>query len=210
VCIGDPPQPPADARYGATMTRDRFPIVALVCSAGGLDALQQVLATLPGDFPAAVIILQHLDPHAHSLLPRLLGRHSALPVSTAEDGDPLMPGRVIVAPPGRHTLVTGDGRIALILSGALPPYRPSADLLLTSLALAAGERAIAVVLTGYGRDGATGATAVHRFGGVVIATDADTSTQFEMPEATIGRHSITDHVVPLPEVGDLLTELVRR
>jgi two-component system chemotaxis response regulator CheB len=184
-----------------------YPIVALVSSAGGLDAMATVLAPLPGDIPAAMIALQHLSPDVHSELPALLGRRTALPVVPAADGDPLRPGRVLVAPPGQHTVITGDLSIALIPSGATPPYRPSADLLLTTLAIAAGPRVIAVVLSGRGNDAATGATAVHRFGGTVIASSLETSTQSAMPQATIDRDGITSHVVALDDVAALLTVL---
>ena len=185
-----------------------FPIVALVCSMGGLRALGHVLRDLPAPLGAAVIVLQHVDPSVPSSLAAILSKHCALPVAPARDGGLLAPGHVVVAPSGRHTLVTGDGRIALIASGARPPYRPSADLLLTSLALAVGPRAIAVILTGYGNDGATGATAVHHFGGIVIATNEATSTEYAMPHATIDRETVTDHVVSLDDVAGLMVGLI--
>ena len=75
------------------------------------------------------------------MLPRILDRRTALAVEAATDGDPLAPGRVLVAPPGSHTLITPHGTVTLIPAGARPPYRPSADLLLTTLATAAGSRA---------------------------------------------------------------------
>ena len=133
-----------------------FPVMALVCSAGGLDALTQVLEPLPAGLPAAVLVLQHVSPGHHSELPAILARRTALLVTAATDGALLAPGRVLVCPPGYHTLITADDTIALIASGSLPPYRPSADLLLTTLAVAAGTQVIAVVLTGNGNDAATG------------------------------------------------------
>lgn len=184
-----------------------FPVVALVCSAGGLDALTRVLKHLPIDFPAAVLVLQHHSPQAHSALSAILSRRTDLPVSDAAEGTLLRPGHVLVAPPGRHTLITAAGRTALIASGALPPYRPSADLLLTTLALARGEQAIAVVLSGHGIDGATGATAVHHFGGLVIASDETSSTEFSMPAATIGRSTVVDYVLPLSDIAARLVTL---
>lgn len=185
-----------------------FPVVALVCSTGGLDALSRVLAPMPADFGAALLVLQHLDPDAHSGgLSRILGRRTVLPVSDAGEGDVLKPGTVLVAPPGHHTLITRQGAVALIESGDRPPYRPSADLLLTSLALAVGHRAVAVVLSGHGIDGATGATAVHHFGGLVIASDEATSTEFSMPGATIGRVTIIDHAIALDDIAALLLTL---
>jgi two-component system chemotaxis response regulator CheB len=184
------------------------PVVALVCSAGGLTAIASILLELPPDFPATVIVLRHQDPLAHDLLTAILRRSSRLPVTLARDGDPLVAGQVLVAPAGYHTLVTCGHAIALVRSGDRPPYRPSADLLLTSIALAAGSHAVAVVLSGYGNDGATGATAVHHMGGTVIASDESTSTVFAMPYATISRDEIIDHVVPLREIPALLTTLL--
>jgi two-component system chemotaxis response regulator CheB len=185
----------------------KLPVVALVCSSGGFDAIARILGTLSDEFAAAVLVLRHHDPHARNQLAQILQRKTHLPVATARDGDRLHAGHVLVAPAGYHTLVAADDTIALIKSGDRPPYRPSADLLLTSLAVKAGPRAIAVVLSGYGNDGATGATAVHRFGGVVIASDQATSTVFAMPYATISRDEIIDHIEPVDEIGPLLTKI---
>lgn len=186
----------------------RPPVVALVCSAGGLEALTAVLSTLPATFPAAVIVLQHHGPEHQSRLPLVLARRCALPVAAAQHGVALRGGAVVVVPPGKHALVTLDDRVALIASDGPPPYRPSADLLLTSLALVAARRTIAVILSGGGHDGATGAAAVHDFGGVVIASDKASSAHFSMPEAAIGRDDAVDHVVPVEEIGALLVALV--
>jgi two-component system, chemotaxis family, protein-glutamate methylesterase/glutaminase len=186
---------------------NEYPVVVLSCSAGGLPALQTVLAPLPADLPAAVIIVQHMPPDSSSLLPTILGRSTDLTVKWAEEGDSLRAGTALAAPPGQHVLVTKDEIVALIPSGSVPPYRPSADLLLTTLALAAGRRVIAVTLSGHGKDAATGATAVHRFGGTVIACSPETSAWDSMPGATIGRDDITDHVVPLDDMAALLLAL---
>ncbi|MEW9556065.1 chemotaxis protein CheB [Nonomuraea sp. NPDC050783] len=187
----------------------RFPVIALVSSAGGLTATGRVLHDLPGGTPAAIIVLQHISPTHRSLLPDILGRRTGLPVAAARDREPLRPGRVSVAPSGHHLLVTPGWRLALIEAGSAPPPRPSADLLLTSLALACGPDAIAVVLSGHGNDGATGATAVHRFGGTVVASDATSSDHFSMPQAVIARDEIVDHVVPVGDMGPLLHAMVR-
>jgi two-component system chemotaxis response regulator CheB len=195
-----------------TATRDEdppsWPIVALVASAGGVDALSRVLSALPAVVPASIVVLLHVTPERESALPVILGRISAFGVEAARDGEELAAGRVIVAPAGHHLLITSELRVALIESGAYPPSRPSADLLLTTLAIAAGARVIAVVLSGTGHDGATGATAVHRFGGTVIATDAASSQSFAMPSATIERDSAIDHVVDLNAVPALLMQLI--
>jgi len=122
-----------------------IPIVALVCSSGGLGALTRVLTRLPADLSAAVIVLQHMQPDRASQLATLLDHQTALPVAFVADGDRLTTGRVFVAPPGQHTILGPDATLVLIPSGALPPYRPSADLLLTTLAVAAGPRLMATM-----------------------------------------------------------------
>lgn len=185
-----------------------WPIVALVASAGGIDALTRTFAALPSDVAASFIVLLHVWPDRESLLPDILGRVSSLGVEAARDDELLAAGRVVVAPAGRHLLITGDLRVALIASGAFPPNRPSADLLLTTLAIAAGPRAIAVVLSGKGHDGATGATAIHRFGGTVLATDAASSESFGMPSAAIERADTIDHIIGLDELPAMLISLV--
>lgn len=191
------------ARHRVHRVND-FPIVALVCSAGGLDALTRVLQPLPADLLAAVLVLQHLAPEHHSQLAAILDQRTALRVLPAGDGALLMPGTVLVAPSGQHTLVAADETIALIPSGARPPYRPSADLLLSTLAVVAGSRVIAVVLSGRGNDAATGASAVHRFHGTVVVSALESSAEAAMPQATIDRDGAVDHVVPLGGLAEQL------
>lgn len=183
-------------------------LLVLVCSVGGLDALIRVLSRLPAGLPACVLVLQHQAPDHVSELASILDSRCRLPVRPAVQGDALVDGTVLVAPPGRHLLVTHDEHLALIHSGDFPPSRPSADLLLTSAALALRGRAVAVVLSGGGHDGATGATAVHDFGGIVIAADEASSAAYDMPKATIGRDGAIDHVAHVDDIGPLLCRLV--
>ena len=186
----------------------RAPIVALVCSAGGLDPLVQILQALPRPFAASVIVLQHQSPGATSVLAQILQRHCDLPVAEVEDGELLDTGTVVVVPPRYHALVTGDGRIMLVPGDGLMRYRPSADLLLTTLALAAGPRAVAVILSGAGTDGALGAMVVHRCGGTVLASDAGSSAYFAMPSAAISERGVVDRVLPVHDVAAQLAAFV--
>jgi two-component system, chemotaxis family, protein-glutamate methylesterase/glutaminase len=183
-------------------------VVALIASAGGLEAVSAVLERLPRNLDAAVVVLIHQAPDRENALVRVLQRRSRLPVVAAQDDAPLAPGTVVVAPPGKHTLVTSGPRIALIVSGASPPSRPSADLLLATLATACGPQATAVVLSGGGHDGATGATAIHRLGGTVIASSEATSEHFAMPQATIERAHIVDHIVELNDIAGVLLKAI--
>jgi two-component system chemotaxis response regulator CheB len=191
---GPPPSPP--------------PIVALVCSAGGLHPLEQILQDLPRSFPASVIVLQHQSPGATALLGRILGRHCELPLAEVQDGELLRVGTVVVVRSGHHALVTADGRIMLVPSDGSMRYRPSADLLLITLALAAGPRVIAVILSGAGNDGALGAMVVHRCGGTVLASDVASSAYFAMPSAAISENGVVDRVLPIHDIAAQLSALV--
>jgi two-component system, chemotaxis family, protein-glutamate methylesterase/glutaminase len=178
----------------------RLPVIALVASAGGVDALSRVLSTLPPDLPAAVLVALHIAPDRPSQLVQIFGRRTALPVRLAEDGATMLPGVALVVPPGRHLLVTSEARIGLIDTGELPPSRPSADLLLATLAVTCGPRALAVVLTGLGHDGQAGVRAIVHCGGTVLAQDAASSAFAAMPAAAVATGVVRD-VLPLDELA---------
>jgi two-component system chemotaxis response regulator CheB len=188
---------------------DNFPVVALVCSVGGANALTRVLAPLPADFPAAVVALQHLDPHHASTLTERLAAATALEVRAAVDGTRLSAGVVDVCPPGRHVLLSRDDTLLLVDSGDRPSSRPSADLLLTSMAALLGPRLLAVVLTGNGADGAVGAQVVTRYGGRTLVQDEDSSQSYGMPGATEAADS-PGRPVALEDLASVITERVQR
>ena len=164
---------------------------------------------MPGDFQAAIVIVQHLDPRHRSLIADVSGRRTALKVKEAEEGDLLRPGRVYTAPPNRHLLVNPDGSLSLSQFELVHFVRPSADLLFESVAASFTDRAIAVMLTGTGSDGATGVEAIKKMGGTVIAQDEGTSEFFGMPGAAI-RTGVVDFVLPLKEIGPALAKLIVR
>jgi two-component system, chemotaxis family, protein-glutamate methylesterase/glutaminase len=149
--------------------RAAFDIVAIAASAGGLRALTRVLSGLSPDFPASIVVVQHLDPRHCSLMADILSRHTRLPIKQAEDGDRVQPSSVFIAPPDRHLLVNVDGNLSLSRTELVHFVRPSAELLFESVAASFRDRAIAVVLTGTGSDGATGVRAIKKMGGTVIA-----------------------------------------
>lgn len=184
-----------------------FDIVALAASAGGLKALTDVLAALPADFPAALVVVQHLDPRHRSLMAEILGKHTMLPVTEAREADKLEPGRAYIAPPNRHLLVNPDKTLSLTQTELVHFVRPSADLLFESTAAAYRERAIAVVLSGSGRDGAMGVKAIKKMGGTVIVQDEATAQFRGMPEAA-HRTGMADFVLPLPDIAPALRTLV--
>jgi two-component system chemotaxis response regulator CheB len=182
-----------------------FDIVALAASAGGLNALSHVLAALPADFAARVVVVQHLDPRHRSLMAEILSKRTALRVREARDGDAVRPGIAHIAPPNRHMLVNPDGTLTLTQTELVHFVRPSADLLFESVAAAYRERAIAVVLSGSGSDGAMGVKAIKKTGGTVIVQDP---SEFPgMPQAA--REAVAaDFVLPLEEIAPALRTLV--
>ena len=184
-----------------------FDIVAFAASAGGVFALAEILGKLPASFDAVIVCVQHLDPRHRSLMPQVMGRRSSLPVFEAADGMEVEPRHVYLAPPDRHMLVNGDGTISLTQTELVNFVRPSADLLFESVAAAYGERAIAVVLTGAGKDGSMGVTAIKKRGGTVIVQDEATSEFFGMPSAAI-RTGTVDFVLSLDEIPGALVTLL--
>lgn len=201
-------EPPAVAEPGAVDPFPvRFPVVALVASAGGVDALVRVLGPLPADLPAAVLVALHQNPVRPSHLRQILTRSTRLPVEVAVDRAEITPGRVLIIPPARHLLVTADARIGLIDTGAVPPARPSADLLLATLAVICGTRALAVVLTGMGHDGQAGVRAIAHCGGTVLAQDRGTSRFFAMPAAAIATSRV-QRVLALDDIAGAIVDHV--
>ena len=186
-----------------------FDVVALAASAGGLTALSRVLTDLPADFPAALLVVQHLDPRHRSLMADILGRRTALRVKQAEEGDRFLPGTVYVAPPDRHLLVNPDGTLSLSRTELVHFVRPSADLLFESVAATSKQRAIAVVLTGTGVDGTMGVRAIKKMGGTVIVQNEQTSEFFGMPSAAI-QTGCVNFILPLDEIPKALLALVVR
>lgn len=185
-----------------------FDIVALAASAGGLGALREILANLPVDFPAALVVVQHLDPKHPSLLAVILDRRTSLHVQEATETDVLRPGTVFIAPPNRHLLVNADGSLALTQSKLVHFVRPSADLLFESVAASFGSRAIGVVLTGTGSDGAIGVQAIKEKGGIIIVQDKATSDFSSMPDAALQTGAV-DFVLPLNQIAPQLVRLVQ-
>ena len=178
-------------------------VVATASSAGGLQALMVVLAALPAEFPAAVVIVQHLDPRQPSMMVPLLARHTALRVRRAAEGDQLESATVYVAPPDHHVVVNPNGTLSLTTTEPVQHVRPSADVLFESVARTFGAQAAAVVLSGTGRDGANGSRAIKRGHGLVIAQDEATSTFAGMPQAARLTGSV-DRVLPLEEIAGAL------
>lgn len=177
-----PPAPRAP-RAGSTVPRsDLATVVGIAASAGGPAALAEVLGALPPDFGLPVLVVQHITDGFAAGLAEWLNGIVAVPVRLARDGE-LAGAGVAIAPDGAHLLLAADGRLQLDRRMVRGTHRPSGDVLLGSLATVAGRGAIAVVLSGMGRDGADGVAAVRDAGGVVLAERSDQAHLPGMPAA---------------------------
>ena len=163
-------------------------MVAVVASAGGVEALTSFVSMLPADFPAAVLVVLHIPPEGPSVLPRILARAGKLPARHPEDGEPLARGVIMVAPPNRH-LAVADRHIRLLSCARENGHRPSADVLLRSAAAVFGDRAAGVVLSGTMDDGAAGLRAVAAVGGLTLVQDPEEAPFPGMPLAAIAEAS---------------------
>lgn len=181
-------------------------VVAIVASAGGLAAIGAILAGLPADFAYPVLVLLHLWPKSRSHLAQLLDVRTPLHVIPGADGAHVEPGTVYVATPNQHLIVDASHRIRLTDTAPVHFVRPSADVLLKSVAAAYGRNGIGVVCTGGGRDGADGLLSLRLAGGLTIAQDEATSEYFGMPGSAIDAGAAA-RVLALPEIAPALTAL---
>jgi two-component system, chemotaxis family, CheB/CheR fusion protein len=181
-------------------------LVVVGSSAGGVDALLTFVATLPGDFAAPIVVAQHLDPRRQSHLGEILSSRSVLPVRTVSGDQPLEPGIVYVIAADRDVEISDYALTVTAPTGTNSSPRPSVDRLLATAARTFGDELVAVILTGTGNDGATGAQAVKAHGGTVIVQNPDTATYPGMPLAVPS--SAIDIVADLEAIGPLLGDLI--
>ena len=181
-------------------------IIVLGASAGGVQALCEVIGSLPPNLPAAVFVVLHIAPHGRSAMPAILSRAGCLPASHPADGEPIVPGRIYVAPPDRH-LAMEDSQVCLSRNATENGRRPAVDVTFRSAARQYGRRVIAVVLTGNLDDGTAGLGLVKKLGGVAVVQDPNEADYPSMPKSAIANVPV-DHVVPLADIGSLLTDLV--
>lgn len=197
------PRMPADSWSGdgarSAPTERSNGALAIAASTGGPRALAAVLGALPPALALPILLVQHISPAFHDGFVRWLDSLSALAVASARDGEALVAGRVYVAPPDRHLELSG-ARLRLHQGPAVCSQRPSATVLLRSVAASAGAAGIGVVLTGMGEDGAAGLLEIRQAGGQTVAEDATTAAVHGMPGAAI-RRGAAQHVLPLPEIA---------
>jgi two-component system, chemotaxis family, protein-glutamate methylesterase/glutaminase len=183
-------------------------IIVIGTSAGGLDALDNLIAQLPSDVPASIFIVQHMSPEntGEALIHRL-SRHRTFACQLAKNGASFKPGRIYIAPPDNHLLVKKNK--LLVTKGARENrYRPGIDPLFRSAAVTHGPKVIGVVLSGMLDDGTAGLIAIKKCGGITVVQDPKDADYPSMPQSALNNLKV-DYCVPIAEMGRLLEKLCR-
>lgn len=180
--------------------------IVMGASAGGVEAVSSILWTLPAGFAIPVVVVLHIPPDHPSLLASVFGAHCPIAVHEARDQEPLRPGTVYVAPPGRHLLIDRTRAFALSLEPPVHFSRPSIDVLFASAAAAYGPALAGVLLTGANDDGARGLARIGEAGGTTIVQDPATASSPTMPAAGV-RIASPMYVLPLDRLGAFLAGL---
>ena len=200
---------PPVGRGRAPGTAPRLRLVAIAASTGGPAALQRILADLPGDFPAPILVVQHIAAGFIAGLAGWLGASCNLRVKVAGHGEPLRERSVFLAPDDRHLGVTADAHAIVADAPPINGFRPSGTYLFASAARAYGPSVAAVILTGMGSDGVEGLKAVKAAGSQVLAQDEATSVVYGMPREAAAA-GVVDAVLAIDAVAPRLQELVAR
>src|SRR6266850_987294 len=195
------PPAPVSARPAASSGLDqRFPVVVLAASTGGPATVMRIAPGFTRDFPAAVILVQHMPAAFTTQYAAQLAEFTEIRVKEAETGETIQPGNLYICPGAQHLRVNPLGRIQLdSIAGRISGYLPNIDVTMESVAAYGGALSIGVVLTGMGSDGALGAKAIKKAGGHVIAQDEATSVIFGMPAEAI-KLQVVDQVLGLDDI----------
>ena len=186
----------------------RFPVVVLAASTGGPATVMRLAPGFTKEFPAAVILVQHMPAAFTTQYAAQLAEFTEIRVKEAEHGETLQPGNLYICPGGQHLKVNPLGRVLLDdASGRINGYLPNIDVTMESVAAYAGALSIGAVLTGMGADGAQGAKAIKKAGGLVIAQDEATAVIFGMPAEAI-KLNVVDHVLSIDDIYAALEKRV--
>ena len=193
------PSIPRRAEQPSYEDSQRFPVVALGASTGGPQALAQILSELPPQFPASILVVQHVDAQFTPGLASWLQNHSRMPVALAREGEVLLPGHVWIACSSEH-MVYVNGLAHYTPEPLQVAHSPSIDVLFTSLAQPHKAPRIGVLLTGMGRDGAAGLLALRQAGALTVAQNAETSIVYGMPRAAAELKAAVE-ILPLAAIA---------
>jgi two-component system chemotaxis response regulator CheB len=182
-------------------------VVAIAASTGGPAALHLILTALPADFPVPILVVQHISPGFSAGFASWLDQASLLRVKLAAEGETLLPGSVYIADDDHHLCVSSGRKVHLSSAPPVGGFRPSGTPLFETVAAAYGRAALAVILTGMGRDGVDGLRHIRRAGGRTIAESEATAVVYGMPAAAVNA-GLADFVLPLDQVREALTSMV--
>lgn len=189
----------------AAPKRKAYKLVAIGTSTGGPVALQRVLTQLPGNFPAPIVLIQHMPAAFTKAFAERLDKLCRISVKEAEDGDVLRPGLALLAPGGKQMMVDSRGVIRILPGDERLNYKPCVDITFGSVSKSYGDKVLAVVLTGMGADGREGARLLKQSGSQVWAQDEASCVIYGMPMAIV-KADLADAIYPLDEIGRHLAE----
>ena len=201
-------QPQTPRRAGPKTPTRHYSVVAIGTSTGGPVALQKVLTELPANFPAPIVLVQHMPASFTPAFAERLNRLCEIEVRQAEDGDILRPGVALLAPGGKQMMIEnrgGQGKVRILPSDERLNYKPCADVTFGSLARSFPGKTLGVILTGMGADGKEGCRMMKQSGSVIWSQDEKTSVIYGMPMA-VAKAGLTDEVLPLQDIGPRLAE----
>lgn len=185
--------------------------VVLGISTGGPNALMQCIPKLPADFPLGMAVVQHMPPRFTQSMAERINSVSQLTVKEAENGEPLEPGKVLIAPGGQHMMFDHSGNTVVVRITAEPAhslYKPCADIMMLSAVEVIRGPLLGLIMTGMGKDGLEGLKAIKKNGGVVVAQDEDSCVVYGMPKAAVDE-GIADYVVSLDNIPSTLVQITR-
>jgi two-component system chemotaxis response regulator CheB len=200
-----PARTPAPASSSPAPRRKAYKLVAIGTSTGGPVALQRVLTQLPANFPAPIVLIQHMPAAFTKAFAERLDKLCRIHVKEAEDGDILRPGLALLAPGGKQMMVDGRGAVKILPGDERLNYRPCVDITFGSAAKSYGDKVLAVVLTGMGADGREGARLLKQSGSSIWAQDEASCVIYGMPMAIV-KAELADAVYGLDEIGRHLVE----
>ncbi|WP_295472504.1 chemotaxis response regulator protein-glutamate methylesterase [uncultured Pseudomonas sp.] len=196
---------PSHAHHSGTPRRKAYKLVAIGTSTGGPVALQRVLTQLPANFPAPIVLIQHMPAAFTKAFAERLDKLCQISVKEAEDGDLLRPGLALLAPGGKQMMVDGRGAVKILPGDERLNYKPCVDITFGSAAKAYGDKVLSVVLTGMGADGREGARMLKQGGSTVWAQDEASCVIYGMPMAIV-KADLADAVYSLDDIGRHLVE----
>lgn len=182
-------------------------LVVIGSSTGGPKALEEVLTSIPPNFPAGIVVVQHMPKDFTRSFAERLNNLCSFPVHEASDGQLVENGTVLIAPGDYHLVITNEKRVKLNQDERVMFLRPAIDVTMANLPDIYGNKILGVILTGMGRDGAQGMAGIKRGGGITIAQDKATSTIYSMPRI-VAEEGNADYILPLDQIGRVITELI--